>query len=203
MKTAAVDITNSDLFLYALYLCGGIARFVDVEDAFIKMWETAPERFSWRKYSYPHYKIAHDALSDITKPRKGQADLLMRTPDGLGRQLTAKGVAYVEERLSGFEKFARGESKSAPDRRPSQRALAALDRDIRVRAVLNGNRADLKRHEAATLLRCTLDSPAHIWRERLETLKAGATAAKRDDLVKFLQWLEATHTEWFLGGGER
>jgi hypothetical protein len=39
-------VTNSDVFLWALYELGGADEFVDVEEAFIKAFELAPLRLS-------------------------------------------------------------------------------------------------------------------------------------------------------------
>lgn len=173
---------------------------MDVEDVFIEMWKLAPGRFSWRKYPvYPHYKIAHDALSDISKPRKGQADLLLRTPDGLARQLTVKGIEWVESRLSQFGSFARGEVRAPPDKRPSQRVLANLENSPLVHRFRLGEDLRLERHEVAGIIRCAPDSPAAVWVERLETLRSAATDSRREDLLRFLVWLEHSHHELFGG----
>lgn len=191
------EITNSDLFLFALYRLGGAGQYVDVEDVFIEMWKMAPERFSWRKYEYPHYKIAHDALSDITKPRKHQSDLLLRGADGLSRQLTAKGVTWVEHRLYLLTPFARGEVQAPPDRRPSQKSVVYLERDPKVQSFLNGEQVTLELHEAAVLLRCAPDSPTSAWRERWETARSAAIDSHRGGLVRFLDWLRDAHPRWF------
>jgi hypothetical protein len=44
-------VTNSDVFLWALYELGGADEFVDVEAAFFRAFELAPLRL--RRWSYP------------------------------------------------------------------------------------------------------------------------------------------------------
>lgn len=190
-QKTAQEITNSDLLLYALYRLDGAGRYVDVEDVFVEMWKLAPARFSWRKYPYPQYKVAHVALSDVSEP-----GLLIRTADGLSRQLTAKGVQWVEARLALFERLAGGELSAPPDRRPSQRVLVDLERNPLVKRFASGEPLELARFDVATLLRCAPDAPREDLHERWETLMSAATGSHRSDLVDFLKAIQQQHPDW-------
>ena len=191
------EVNNSELFLLALYRRGGAGRYIDVEDVFIEMWQLAPERFGWRKYPYPNYEVCRHALSDLTRgPRHGGDKLLMKTNDGLARQLTADGVRWVESRMPAFQEIVQG-AIPPPDKRPSQRALASLQKHAAVRAFLSGQPPHLERYEAAAILRSAPDAPTAHWRERWESLRAAALNARRDELTQFLEWLEHTYPDWF------
>src|SRR4051812_24381618 len=98
---ATSEITNADLVPYALWRLGGGDAYVDVEDVFNELWKLAPARFRWRKYDYPDLKKASKALRDL---EKSQPELLLKTPNGLARQLSVEGQEWVEHRRTHFEK---------------------------------------------------------------------------------------------------
>ena len=187
------EITNADLFLYALYRLGGVGTYIDVEDVFMEMWRLVPGRFSWRKYRQPNYKIMSKSIVDISV--RGDRDLLLGS--GNTRQLSARGVEWIGTRLPQFERLAEGLESAPPDRRPSQRVAAELARDDAVRQFLERGRLALQRTDAAVLLRCAPDAPRQVWRERLETLRSAARDGDRSDLLAFLDSLEREHSEWF------
>jgi hypothetical protein len=52
------------------------------------------------------------------------------------------------------------------------------------------------------LLRCAPDAPRRVFRERLETLRAAARDAGRNELLEFLEYLENASLAGFPRGGE-
>jgi len=108
-------ITNVDFIPISLSELEGIGRFIDVEDLFIKCYELSPERFGWRKYKYPNYKILHKALTDFEEK---YPEFIIKTPDGLSRQLTAEGVEWTKNRLPIFRKLLQSPEIAAPKKRP-------------------------------------------------------------------------------------
>ena len=193
-KRPAID--NPDFIPVAFYLLGASGRYVDVEDAFVKCFELAPERFGWRKYEFPNYKTVSKALRDFEGKRPG---LLMKSPDGLGltRQLTAEGVAWVEERRGRFEALASTPELRSPMLRPVNRMLNDLANQPAVKEFLAGARPDLEKHVAADLRLCSPDSSKEVWRERLESFRSASGLAKRPDLLRFLDYLASEYSEWF------
>ena len=76
-------VDNPDIVPFVIYQLGGIGEFVDVEDILVRCHELAPERFEWRKYPYPNYKILSKALPNF----KGSfPTYLIKTQDGFCRQ---------------------------------------------------------------------------------------------------------------------
>ena len=75
-------ITNTDVFLWALYELGGSDEFIDVEAAFYRAFELAPARLSWRTRS---------DLPDLKKCSKALRDAEGRKPALLVRRGRNKG----------------------------------------------------------------------------------------------------------------
>lgn len=193
-KRSAID--NPDFVPLAFYLLGAVGQFVDVEDAFVKCYELAPARFGWRKHPFPNYKTASKALRDLEGNRPG---ILLRTPDGLERQLTANGVTWVEANLARFSEVEGRPELLAPTRRPFLRMLNDLSAHSLFLTFESGSLGHAKKHDVADALLCAPDSPPEVWRERLETFRAAAQYSKRSDVLRFLDELGETHPSWFEG----
>src|SRR3989304_5718523 len=114
------SIANTDFIPMALFELGGAGKFIDVENIFYRCYEISPERFGWRRYSYPNYKILYKALVDFEDK---YPTLIIKTPDGLSRQLTAEGVDWINQRIQKMRKFLSTPETVPPSRRPHQRIL--------------------------------------------------------------------------------
>ena len=189
-------IDNPEIVPYALYQLGGAGDFVDVEDIFERCYRLAPERFGWRKYEYPNYKILSKALRDIEGK---DPTLLIKTADGLKRQLSARAVEWVRKRLLLFKDTLGTSGVNPPTRRKGQKFLNEFRDHPLTRAFLDGLTPDLKKHEVADLLLCSPDSPSQVWKERLESYRSAATHSNRTDLVKFLEYIQGKEPNWFGG----
>lgn len=189
-------VDNPDFIPLALYDLGGAGTFVDVEDVFVRCYELAPDRFGWRKRDYPNYKTIYKALRDFEArhPR-----LLLKAPDGLSRQLTAEGIAWVEERLPLFSRYVKSPGQNPATRKRTQRLLNELAQDPVVRLFISTGMVELVKYSVADALACAPDSPVSVWKERLESYRAAATSANRPDLVEFLDFVAIQHPEWFGG----
>jgi hypothetical protein len=42
------ELSNVDVFVYALWRLGAVGHYIDTEDAFQEAYKLAPSRFSWR-----------------------------------------------------------------------------------------------------------------------------------------------------------
>jgi len=189
-------VGNRDIIPYALYLLGGSGRYIDVEEIFVRCYEIAPQRFSWRTHPLPNYKTASKALRDF-EARFPNA--LMKTQDGLGRQLSTEGIEWVRGRLSNLEHVFGLPLGGMSRRRPSQRLLGEFAANPIVEKHLRGIRVEVTRYQAAEILLCAPDSPPEVWRERLETYRSASEAVGRSDLKGFLAALEDAHPDWFGG----
>lgn len=188
------ELTNQDIFAYALYRLQGAGRFVDIEDVYVECWRLSPSRFGWRKHQYPNYKVASKAQRDF---EEAYPDLVLKTTSGLGRQLTAEGVAWVRQRLPDFERLASGKTKAPAPRRASHKLITELTAKPLVRAFLEGKGLELTKVEAADLLHCAPDSPRSIWQQRAATLRSAAEDDERPDIMQFIEYIQGSHPEWF------
>ena len=89
---------NHELVTLAVFLLGGEAKPVDLEDIAIKANEVAPGRFAWRKYpSQINIKNVDAFLWDAKKPKNGQYVLNSGKDEWV---LTAHGVAFARQRIA-------------------------------------------------------------------------------------------------------
>lgn len=195
--TMRTKISNVDFIPISIFELEGIGRFIDVEDFFIKCFELSPERFGWRKYPYPNYKILHKALTDFEEK---YPEFLIKTPDGLSRQLTAEGVEWTKKRLPIFQKLLQSPEFAAPKKRPNQKILNEIAGNELFIDFSEGRNPGLDKFEVADLFLCSPDSPPALWNERLISYKSTAEGSKRTDLVNFFNYLIEKRPDWF--GGE-
>jgi hypothetical protein len=194
-KATGEPATNSDVFLWALYELGGDEDFVDVEDVFIRAFQLAPLRLSWRtRQDLPDLKKCSKALRDA----EGRRPLLLVKRGPEMRRLTAEGQKWIEDNFDRLADSLRSNQKVQATR---MRAPARLITDA-LRSSAHKTWADSgeiteQKWRIAEMLRCSPDSSRQIFRERLETLRAAAYAAGRDDALKFLDSLQQERPEWF------
>lgn len=196
---ATTEVTNWEIFTWALSQLGGNAGFVDVEDVFVACFELAPSRFSWRtREELPDYKKCSKALRDAEARRPA---LLLKTRDGLKRQLTVEGQQWVagnEPRMSAA--LHSGRVVEEPASRPRARMLTEVERSEPFQAWLQSGATPNEKWRIAELLRCSPDSDWRIWADRLAMLRAAAHGAKRDRVLVFLDAVSAAHADWFTEG---
>lgn len=189
-------IDNPDIIAFALHELGGAGQFIDVEDIFLRCFALAPERFRWRKYEIANYKTLSKALRDF---EGRHPDLLLKTEDGLSRQLSKEGIDWVNVRSTLFQDVLSRPGANPPTRRREQKLLNEFAGHRLVLAFQNDKFETLQKYEVADLLLCAPDSPMAVWKERLETYRSAASAAGRPNLVEFLDYLRRKRPEWFGG----
>lgn len=193
------ELTNSDIFLWALDELGGSSNFVDIETVFLKCFELAPRRFAWRTQpGLPDYKRCSKALRDAEARRP---PLLVKTGDSFGRQLSVQGQKWVKANANRLGVTLKpGRVVQEPRIRPRSRMLAEAEQASAFEAWRADGVVPPEKWRMAELLRCSPDSDGEIWRNRLETLRAAAYSADRKNLLKFLDAAATSHPEWFEGG---
>lgn len=190
------DTSNSELIIFCVYRCGGVGRFIEVEDVYEEAFKVAPSRFGWRTRHIPSDKAASVAIRDASRGRRLPKGLLVFSPSSYGVQLTGDGVTWVREHLEMFEALV--ETKApAGTQRSSQRHLIALERSELAKAYAAGEDVETTRVRFADLLRLTPDADGRAWRERLETYRSAAQQAGRQMPLDFLARLAREHPDWF------
>jgi hypothetical protein len=193
------DLSNWEIFVWALSDLAGSNSMIDVEAVFVRCFELAPRRFAWRtRADLPDYKKCAKALRDAEARRPA---LLIKTGDRFGRQLTVVGQEWVLENTARLRPLLGAiPNISQPKQRPQSRMLAELERSEAFQLWKTSSTLPKEKWRAADLLRCSPDSSRQIWITRLETLRSAAYAAEKTDLLEFLDSLEKSNPVWF--GGE-
>ena len=190
------EISNPELIVFCVYRCGGVGRFIEIEDVYEEAFKVAPSRFGWRTRHIASDKATTKAMQDASRGRRLPKGLLVFSPNSYGVQLTGDGVTWVRERLETFEALV--ETKApAGAQRSSQRHLIALERSELAQAYAAGEEIEATRVRFADLLRLTPDADGRAWRERLETYRSAAQQAERQMPLDFLARLEREHPDWF------
>ncbi|OBG55774.1 MULTISPECIES: hypothetical protein [unclassified Mycobacterium] len=183
------------MFLWALFELGGDEDFVDVEAVYIRAFQLAPLRLSWRtREDLPDLKKCSKALRDAEARRP---PLLVKRGSEM-RRLTAEGQKWIEDNFDRLADSLRSDQKvqATRMRAPARLITDALRSSAHKTWAESGAITDEK-WRIAEMLRCSPDSSRQIFRERLETLRAAAYAAGRDDALKFLDALQQERPEWF------
>ena len=197
MRNNKKTMANIDFIPIALYELGGIGQYIDVEDVFFKCYELSPERFGWRKYPFPNYKILYQSLIDfeIKYP-----ELIIKTSDGLSRQLSAEGVEWIQIKIDSFNELLGISGKKTPTRRPHQRILNEISKNNLFITYSEGRFPSLNRYQISDLLLCSPDSSTQLLRERLDTYRSAAKNSNQEEIVNFFDFLLDEYPEWFGGG---
>jgi hypothetical protein len=191
----AEAITNTDIYLWALFELGGSDRFMDVEDVMLEAFRLVPERFCWRtKPDIPDKLKGNSALhgADAAFPK-----LLIKNGQSQ-RRLTLEGQKWIEDNFDRLASALRGDVKvEAPKSRRSSRLLSEVSRSDIFMSWTDTDALVAEKWRYADLFRCSPDSAQHIWKHRLETLRSAAYAAGREDILKFLDQIAGDHPDWF------
>jgi hypothetical protein len=190
------EIPNWKIVLWALHELGGGDDFVDIEQVFLRCFELAPQRLSWRtRPDLPDFKKCAKALQEAEARRPA---LLVKTGDTFGRQLSVHGQKWIAANARRLRaQLKSGEVVQEPRRRPRSRMLAEAEQASAFVEWRVDPAAPIEKWKMAELLRCSPDSDVTVWRTRLATLRAAAHAADRRDLTRFLDDVVADHMDWF------
>lgn len=194
------DIANWEIFVWSLSQLGGGDDSVDVEEAFIRSFEIAPERFGWRtRPDLPDYKKTSKALRDAEARRPL---LFVKSGDGLRRQLSVEGSEWVERSRSRLgEVLGGGAPVAEPKRRPRARLIREAETNHAFLAWQESGALPTEQWRIADLLRCSPDSAPSIWVQRLEVLRQAAHSTGASGLLRFLDTVRKANPAWF--GEER
>lgn len=86
--------TNVELVTLAIYLLGGSANAIDVEDIAVESYKLAPKRFSWKKYpDQIDIKIVQYSIQGACKDKPGYVNGGAK----FGYMLTKAGLSWAEK----------------------------------------------------------------------------------------------------------
>ena len=181
-------VSNSELFVWALYLLGGADRDVDVEEIYLKCFEIAPARLSWRTRSdLPDYKKTAKTLQSV----EADTNFILR-PHKYARRLTQAGIEWVEANFKQLEKHYGRESVPPPE---TNRFLQQA-RHIKGHPVWeqfkSGNYENVL-HLVADALECSPASPENIWQSRFADLERISKLFNDSQMSDFTEYARTIH----------
>lgn len=189
-------VTNADIILWALFELEGSIDFVDVETVYLRAFELAPERLSWRTQT---------GIPDLKKCAKSLQEAEARKPPLLVkngaylRMLTVEGLEWIEKNFDRLaEVLSRSEIVQAPRRRRSSRLVSqALSSDL-FKHWEEASIVPVERWTIAQFLNCSLDSDPKVWSRRLEELRSAAHLSGNESLKLFIERIRTDHKELFI-----
>ncbi|MGA2876294.1 MAG: hypothetical protein ABSE82_12240 [Nitrososphaerales archaeon] len=189
------QVTNPEVFVWALYDLDGANQFVDVEEIFLRAFEIAPLRFAWRtRPEIPDLKRCSKALQEA---EAWSPKLFVKKGPEM-RKLTVEGQQWIEENFDrladvlGSDAVVRAPRLRLPSRLIAQALQSSLYTDWQLNKRIGD---DL--WKVAEMLRCSPDSSRHVFADRLETLRSAAYSAGRLDVLEFFDAVLAQHSDWF------
>lgn len=187
-------VANADVFLWALYELDGAGEFVEVEDVFLRAFNLAPERFSWRTRRLPDLKKCAKSLQEA---EARQPKLLVKNGPYL-RMLSAEGQKWIEENFDRLVDVLDPEKAVQPPkrRRPSRLVTLATNSNL-FKQWSESGQLPAERWQIAQFLNCSPDSASTIWNRRFEELRSAARLADHQPLMRFLDVARDQRKEWF------
>jgi hypothetical protein len=193
---AIEKISTNDILLWAFYELGASEDFIDVEAAFIRAFEIAPMRFSWRTrddlVNFKTCSLALGALGrQIPRPLIDRGEYF--------RMISANGQQWLEENHDRLIKeLERGSVNKASNRRNTSRLLTQLkNSDVYVDWNKSKTIAPDK-WKIAVVLRCSPDSATSVFNNRIEVLRSASKAAGDIEITEFLNQLFESKKDWFI-----
>jgi hypothetical protein len=171
---------NQDVFIWALYLLGGADREIDVEEIYLKAFELAPARLSWRtRTDLPDYKKTSKALQSAESV--SHVGLVHKT-NPLARKLTSSGSHWIEANRAIFETVYGGKAVAAPRSSAPEQFRTAFKSSATFQKLQRN--ATIDRIDLAEALGCSPSSPHQIWLSRIEQLERSADVMRDAELAE-------------------
>ena len=194
------DRPNRELVTYALGQLRGEFQPVHTEDIAIKCHKLFPDAFSWTKYpNIPDKDIVRVALTDARKEKygamvEGRAGQATGQPSKTQRKraldgwiLTESGVTWLRSEAGKLDSIE--ETRELRDHR--QKALRRLRRVLEHRVFISFQEDPQEFSpslgDLASLFRCRVDAPAHVWDARFADLARDATVSDKQGLSEFVE----------------
>jgi hypothetical protein len=190
LRSPSGQHNNADLIVWALHLCGGAERWVDVEELYLKAFELAPARLSWRtREDLPDYKKCAKALQEVEDEKTARHLLPAFMKQGAyERRLSVKGLAWCEahaEHLTDLYSSTRiVPSASSQD---DARHLKTLTASTAYRSWEASGAISTERWKLAEAFRCRANSPDATWQARLDEHLFSARRNGHGEAERFIE----------------
>lgn len=176
------ELSNTDLCLWAMYSLKAQNRAVDVEEIYLKLFEIAPSKFSWR--TRPDLPNMRNGLTALGKLEKDLFPEFVIKVSPTSRMLSDMGVEWIEANSETFAGLGHGE-KVLPSRQGKDFQLARSVQDSEAWNDWKSN-VPLDVEKLADAFSCSLTSSEAVWQSRLNSVAEAGDALAMDQLIEFV-----------------
>ena len=184
----SITHNNSDLTVYACYLAGGYERWLDVEELYLKAFELAPARLSWRtRPDLPDYKKCN-RIFEVSDPTRGKH--LQRLVLKQGKymcKLSEEGYAWCIKYESVLQSLYKGGVVPSAAVQEASRLIRYVENTDGFKKFRLSGAVEAPLWELAETFQCMVDSEESVWIGRFDQLLVFAEKNRRDDIKKFVQ----------------
>ena len=187
IKPPSVVHNNSDLSVYACYLAGGYERWLDVEELYLKAFELAPARLSWRtRPDLPDYKKCNRIfeVSDPTRGKNLQRLILKRGKYQC--KLSDEGYAWCLQYASILQSLYKGGVVPTAAVQEASRVIRNLEKTEAFKKFIKTGKIESPRWELAEAFQCIVDSDEVVWIGRFDQMIVLAENNGREDVLQFV-----------------
>ena len=184
----SITHNNSDLTVYACYLAGGYERWLDVEVLYLKAFELAPSRLSWRtRPDLPDYKKCN-RIFEVSDPtgKKNLQRLILKQGKYLCK-LSEEGYAWCRQYETVLETLYRGGVVPTATVQEASRMIRYVEKTDAFKQFTKSGIVESPMWELAETFKCMVDSDKSIWLGRFDQLDVYSERNGREDLRRFVQ----------------
>lgn len=190
------ELTNIEMILYALYLKGGETKKIHTEDVALKCFKLSPSRFSWIKH--PKYPNLESVRRPLISARSKENGSLVSGRHGKTKEnqvsdgwiFTPNGIDWIEKNKTRIELLLG--SKQKPIKRTQiGKQIFEFRNSIAFKKFLKDETCEnIHPYEFTNFLNASLDTPSSILCDRVDKIRAIASKAREDEIVKFINKAE-------------
>lgn len=196
LRPPAISHNNPDLIVWALYLAGGAGNWVDVEELYLKAFELAPGRLSWRtRQDIPDYKKCAKALQEIEDSNKTRYLPVFIKNGAYERRLAASGAKWCDLYRERLAALYGGGSVPASPRQVENRRTRELKTSALFEQWESGDFIAPSRIQVADLLECSPGSEKKVFDLRLDQALEDARVLDDSTTARFVEWLRTSLEE--------
>ena len=183
------DHNNADLLVWALHLAGGGDRWVDVEELYLKAFELAPVRLSWRtRPDLPDYKKCAKALQELEDPKRSDHLGLTAKNGAYERRLTDQGLQWCETHEALLASlYSSTDVVPSASTQDDARRIRTLTGSTAYRSWADTGELTCTLWELAEAFRCMANSPKTKWLVRLDEHAIAARRNSNEELGRFIE----------------
>jgi hypothetical protein len=188
---------NAELLIWCLYLLGGSDKFIDIEDLFLKIFDLAPARLSWRtRPEFPDYKKCSSALQSVENSKRSDFTSFLIKNGLYLRKLSTSGSVWCEKHKPHLEKLYSSGTVPSTNIQDDGKLIRNIENSEIYVSYLKNSSVELSVYSIADLFRCMPDANTAIWAARLDLAE---NAAKRNNKEAIRSFINACRLKVSMG----